>query len=98
MQALFLFRPGCNARAPMKFLSRDAIVFVAVSAVLVWPSMASAQWLKHPTAGIPRTADGRPNLSAPAPRTADGRPELSGLWEARDTIESDFKPADAMPW
>lgn len=41
---------------------------------------AGAQWLDYPTAGIPRTADGKPNLSAPAPRAADGRPDISGLW------------------
>src|ERR1700729_3546267 len=40
----------------------------------------SAQW-NYPTAGVPRTADGKPNLSAPAPRTADGKPDLAGLWE-----------------
>jgi hypothetical protein len=44
------------------------------------PSL-SAQWPSHPTAGVPRTADGRPNLSAPAPRTPDGKPDLSGVWE-----------------
>ena len=27
-----------------------------------------------------RTADGKPNLSAPAPRTADGKPDLSRAW------------------
>jgi hypothetical protein len=32
------------------------------------------------TPGIPRTADGKPNLTAPAPRTPDGKPDLSGLW------------------
>jgi hypothetical protein len=42
---------------------------------------ASAQWLHYPTPGVPRTADGKPNLSAPAPRTADGKPDLSGIWE-----------------
>jgi len=41
---------------------------------------AFAQWLDFPTPGIPRTADGKPNLSAPAPRTADGKPDLSGVW------------------
>jgi hypothetical protein len=40
-----------------------------------------AQWLKHPTPGVPRGADGKPNLSAPAPRSIDGKPELSGIWE-----------------
>jgi len=36
------------------------------------PAVASAQWLNYPTPGVPRTADGKPDLSAPAPRTADG--------------------------
>ena len=40
----------------------------------------SAQWLRYPTPGVPRTADGKPNLTAPTPRTADGRPDFSGLW------------------
>jgi hypothetical protein len=42
----------------------------------------SAQWISYPTKGIPRSADGTPNLSAPAPRTADGTPDLAGVWEA----------------
>ena len=41
----------------------------------------SAQWLKYPSKGVPRTADGKPNLNAPAPRTADGKPDLSGMWD-----------------
>jgi hypothetical protein len=45
------------------------------------PGLGHAQWLNHRTPGIPRTADGKPNLSAPAPRTAAGRPNLSGLWQ-----------------
>src|SRR4051812_47150942 len=40
-----------------------------------------AQWPKYPTPGVPRTADGKPNLTAPAPRTADGHPDFSGNWE-----------------
>jgi len=44
---------------------------VAGAAGLFWLSAppAAAQWLRYPTAGIPRTADGKPNLAAPAPRT-----------------------------
>ncbi len=45
----------------------------------------SAQWIHYPTPGIPRTADGKPNLSAPAPKTADGEPDLSGVWSATGT-------------
>ncbi len=39
-----------------------------------------AQWLSYPTAGVPRSKDGKPNLSAPAPRTAYGKPDLAGVW------------------
>jgi hypothetical protein len=38
------------------------------------------QWLSYPTAGVPRTPDGQPNLTAACPRAADGKPDLSGLW------------------
>jgi len=38
------------------------------------------QWISYPTAGVPRTADGKPNLTAACPRTSDGKPDLSGVW------------------
>lgn len=44
-------------------------------------SAAGAQWLGYPAKNIPRTAAGKPILSAPAPRTADGKPDLSGVWQ-----------------
>src|SRR5687768_15513632 len=71
---------------------------LALAAVILLPSPGSAQWLTEPTPGIPRTADGKPNLSAPAPRTADGKPDLSGLWHAGAKYVSDFKTSDAQPW
>jgi hypothetical protein len=43
---------------------------------------AQAQWLHYPTAGIPKTPGGKPNLEAPAPRSLDHHPDLSGLWAA----------------
>jgi len=46
------------------------------------PAVAPAQWLGRPIPGTPRTADGKPNLAAPAPRLADGKPDLSGTWES----------------
>ena len=49
--------------------------------VLIAPVVVSAQWLNYPTAGVPKTKDGKPNLGAPAPRTADGKPDLSGIWQ-----------------
>jgi hypothetical protein len=41
---------------------------------------AGAQRLNYKTPGIPRTADGKPDLTAPAPRLPDGKPDFSGLW------------------
>jgi len=57
------------------------MVRIAFAAVLwLLPVSLFAQWLNLPTPGIPRTADGKPNLTAPAPRTPDGKPDLSGMW------------------
>jgi hypothetical protein len=39
------------------------------------------QWPSYPTANVPKTADGKPDMNAPAPKTADGKPDFSGLWE-----------------
>ena len=62
-----------------------------------------AQWLNHPTPGIPRTPDGKPNLSAPAPRAPDGKPDLSGLWtkispKYSRNIAADLKPGEIHDW
>src|SRR3954462_6153985 len=46
----------------------------------------AAQWIKYPTAGVPRLPDGKPNLAAPAPRTADGKPDFSGMWFTDDQL------------
>src|SRR5882762_1871630 len=49
--------------------------------VCVLASPAVAQWLHVPQSATPRTADGTPDLTAPAPRTPDGKPDLSGIWQ-----------------
>ena len=52
-------------------------------ALAIWllsGSLAMAQWVNYPTPGIPRTKDGKPNLTAPTPRTREGTPDLSGIW------------------
>jgi hypothetical protein len=64
---------------------------------------APAQWLKEPTRGIPRTADGKPNLAAPAPKAADGKPDLSGLWRSDagaygGNVLVDLKPSEVQEW
>jgi hypothetical protein len=62
-----------------------------------------AQWLKYPTPGIPRNADGKPNLTAPAPKAGDGQPDLSGIWSINNlgyvgNITSGLKPGDILHW
>src|SRR5579863_1632648 len=54
-----------------------------VFALLLFPlsGQLKAQWINYPTAGVPRTPDGKPNLTAASPRTPDGTPDLSGLWD-----------------
>jgi len=65
-------------------------------------SPLSAQWPSRPTAGVPRTPDGKPDLSAPAPRSADGKPDLSGVWRIHKSYllnaAPDLKPEDIQPW
>ena len=53
---------------------------ITLAALLSAPALA--QWSNFKTSGIPRSADGKANLSAPAPRTADGKPDFSGIWQA----------------
>jgi hypothetical protein len=55
--------------------------FAAAAVLALTPSGLLAQWPAHPTAAVPRTADGKPDLSGPMPRTADGKPDLSGVWQ-----------------
>jgi hypothetical protein len=74
-----------------------AVLMVGLSASL------AAQWLSHPTPGIPRTPDGKPNLAAPTPRTPDGKPDLSGLWtkispKYSRNIAADLKPGEIQSW
>jgi hypothetical protein len=66
---------------------------------------APGQWLNYPTAGLPRTPDGKPDLAAPTPKTGDGKPDLSGIWLPADNthfmdLAADLKPEDTpyQPW
>jgi len=59
---------------------RSILIPLAVVCLFV-PVLAPAQWLNYRDPSIPRTADGKPDLSAKAPRTADGHPDLSGIWQ-----------------
>ena len=82
-----------------------------LSIIALWCALsasATAQWIGYPTPGIPRTRDGKPDLTAPAPKTPDGKPDLSGIWItpsgrwlqnlAADGVEVPFTPASRAVW
>jgi len=51
----------------------------------------AAQWLHYRDPKIPRTRDGKPNLSAAAPRAANGKPDLSGIWATDGTPRAEME-------
>ena len=70
------------------------IRLAAVILLAAAPAALFAQWPSYPTPGVPRTPDGKPNLSAPTPKATDGKPDLSGMWENfRPPATASAKPA-----
>ena len=56
---------------------------------------AAAQWTDLPLTNVPRLADGRPNLAAPAPTAQDGKPDLSGVWWVRADPDANGNPGQS---
>jgi len=77
---------------------------VSIAVTLALTGSTGAQWLNVKTPGIPRTADGKPDLSAPAPRMKDGKPDISGLWQPPGpyvgNIAVNLRPGEVpfQPW
>jgi hypothetical protein len=69
-------------------LQRLVVLFALLSTV------ADGQWLHYPTPGLPRTRDGKPNLTGPVPRAADGHPDLTGIWQMQRTPCAPGEPCD----
>jgi hypothetical protein len=75
---------------------------LAIVLTLITAAPVAAQWLNYPTPDLPRTADGKPNLAAPALKTADGKPDLSGLWRMNGLGHAfnilGNQPVEMLPW
>jgi hypothetical protein len=56
-----------------------------------------AQWPDYASPSVPRTPDGKPNLTGPTPKTPDGKPDLSGIWQYQRPPEPPGQAAAPAP-
>jgi len=63
------------------------IPLAGVAMMLATTTVSSAQWDPYPWKRVPRTADGKVDLNAPAQRTSYGKPDLSGFWMPDDPVK-----------
>ena len=76
------------------------IPLACLALVFTFTSVCSAQWDPYPWKRVPRTADGKVDMNAPAQRTPYGKPDLSGFWMPDNPVKhllnlaADMKPED----
>src|SRR5262245_9342185 len=88
----------------MRTTPRIKFLLGTLGMILYWMSVSlAAQWPKYPSPGMPRTPDGKPDLSATVPRSSDGKPDLSGVWQVKQAsymnyVTADLKPEEIRLW
>src|SRR5947208_17153523 len=63
------------------------IVGSCITVLVLMCALVDAQWVKVPPANVPRTPDGKPDLSALPPRLPNRRPDLPGIWKPEKTYD-----------
>ena len=82
------------------------VLVVSLTLFAATAGTAQAQWDPYPWKNVPRTADGKVDMNAPARRTPDGKPDLSGFWMPVEAVKhllnlaADLKPGEVplQPW
>jgi hypothetical protein len=72
-------------------------IIILCAAMLAASQAGTAQWLNYPAPGVPRTADGKVNLTAGVQRTPDGKPDFSGVWSPDNLSYLTYLGADGTP-
>ena len=80
------------------------ITLCAIAMLCLAVPAVHAQWVNYKIPGVPRTPDGKVNLTAPTPRTPDGKPDLGGTWHSDGgyfgNLGRDLKAGELqmLPW
>jgi hypothetical protein len=85
-----------RTRPADRCLPRASSVALALLLLSSVPLVSQAQWLDYKTPGVPRLADGKPDLKAKAPRTSDGKTDFSGMWFANVPSRDMCKTGDCI--
>jgi hypothetical protein len=80
---------------PRNVLATTALVAMVSALAGLAPAPAAAQWIGYPTAHVPRTSDGKVDMTAPTPRMASGKPDFTGIWISDRTEEGEETISDA---
>jgi len=81
-----------------KMCRRTIIISAGLLTIFTIAStVAYAQWEPHPTPGVPKNGEGKPDLNGPMPRAADGKPDLSGIWDRLNPNGNTRGPEPAAP-